>query len=253
MAIKLFKTTKFFIFIILLSCFTANAQAASFGDYIAGYHPYLNGKPYSKIPVVAYVRQNEGKWVHPTEQTKHPTVELTVEKDSDFAVFVLKLPDGRIFKTHSPLILGPDIEELYYGDFNNDGTGDFMGIKPYGGCGLGAENCAGLFAFSEKKDYFFVRVNTMGLGPDSLIIDPKTNKFRLIRTIFRQSAGTDNKIHSFFVHIFYKWEYSFFSPDPDMTPVWIQYLNKSNHEETKLLTQTLKEKAWYGTGLEATE
>ena len=228
---------------ILVFC-CANASAESFGDFIADYLPYLNGKPWPQFPITAYVKNKDDKWVHPSEPNNFPTVEEYHEGNSDFTVVALRLPDGRVFKTYNALVLGPYLAEVYYGDLNNDGIPDFIAIKPGSGNGLAAEYCTGIFAFSENNSYRFTRINTMGLGPSSIVIDPKSGKFRLIQTSFRQSQSVDGKTHSFFVHRFYKWEWAAFRPDSSLPPIWIQFLNKPNHEATKLLTSILKEKSW---------
>jgi len=48
----------------------------------------------------------------------------------------------------------------------------------------------------------------------------------------------------FWIHRFYRWEGVHFDENTDLSPVWIQYLDRPNHVPTKLLTPTLKQKAW---------
>ncbi len=230
---------------IIIALLSANAWGESFGDSMEKYLPHLNGKPWPKFKVTKYIENKEGVWSHPTSPKKYPTLEEIHQDDyNDFATVVLKLPDGRSFKTYNDLVLGPYLAEVYSGDFNNDGIPDFVAIKPGSGNGLAAENCIGLFAFSEGDGYRFTRIWTMGLGPSSLAIDPQSKTFRLIHTSFRQGTSTDNKVHSFFVHRFYKWDSGSFDLDPQISPIWIQFLEKPNHHSTKLLTPALKQKAW---------
>jgi len=217
----------------------------SFGDFMENYLPYLNGKPWPKFKVLKYIDNGQGVWVHPSDPKNFPTLEERhTDDNNDFATVVLRLHDGRSFKTYNDLVLGPYLAEVYSGDFNNDGIPDFVAIKPGSGNGLAAVYCIGVFAFSEGDGYRFTRLWTMGLGPSSLVIDPQSKTFRLIHTEFRQSGGTDKKVHSFFVHRFYKWEWGSFRLDSNISPMWIQFLEKPNHETTRLLTPSLKEKAW---------
>ena len=224
---------------------SANASGGSFGDFMADYLPYLDGKPWPEFKLIKYVKNEKGVWVHPSDPDKYPTLkEIHGDDYADFATVVLCLPDGSTFKTYNALVLGPYLAEVYSGDFNNDGLPDFVAIKPGSGNGLAAEYCTGVFAFSGNSYYRFARITTMGLGPASLVAHPTTKEFRLIHTSFRQSNSIDNKIHSYFVHRFFKWEYGTFRPDSSLPPIWIQYLFRPNHDATKLLTPRQKEKAW---------
>lgn len=54
----------------------------------------------------------------------------------------------------------------------------------------------------------------------------------------------NGQYHTFWVHRFFKWDNWSFRADPNIPPVWVQYLNQPNHEPTKLLTPTLKAKIW---------
>lgn len=222
--------------------------AASFGDtnqpLTAAYAPVLNGKPWPRFPVVTFVETASNIWVHPSTPKAFPTITEVHDPEADFATVVLQCPDGRRYKTHNAFVLGPYLSAVYCGDFNGDGKPDFAAVKPGSGCGLAGEYCTGVFAFSNADDYSFVRITTMGLGPHDLVIDPQTKKFRLIDTCFRQGEGTDGKVHSFWVHRFYKWDDSQFRLDEKLSPIWIQYLDRPNHEATKLLTPKLRAKAW---------
>ncbi|MBA4374445.1 MAG: hypothetical protein C0402_16470 [Thermodesulfovibrio sp.] len=230
------------IIMILLS---ATAWGESFGDSMEKYLPYLNGQPWPKFKVTRYIENKKGIWTHPTTPNKFPTLEEVHADDyNDFATVVLRLPDGRSFKTYNALVLGPYLAEVYSGDFNNDGIPDFVAIKPGSGNGLAAEYCVGLFAFSSGDSYRFTRLWTMGLGPSSLVIDPNSKTFRLIRTSFRQGSGIDKKSHSFFVHQLYKWDEVAFREDDKLPAIWIQFIEKANHTATTLLTPKLKEKTW---------
>jgi hypothetical protein len=119
-----------------------------------------------------------------------------------------------------------------------------MAIKPGSGNGLAGEYCTGIFAFSTDREFRFTRILTMGLGPHNLVVDPKTKTFRLIHTSFRSGETLDGRFHSFWVHRFFKWEDGAFRSDSNLSPVWIQYLNRPNHEPTKLLTTKMKAKIW---------
>lgn len=225
-----------------------SANATAFGStnewITADYTPFLNGKPWPRFPAVGFVETASNIWVHPLAPKQYPTVTEVHDPDSDFTTVVLKFPDGRRFKTYNEFVLGPYLSAVYCGDFNADGKPDFVAVKPGSGCGLAAEYCTGVFAFSHEGDYSFTRITTMGLGPHDLVIDPRTKTFRLIQTAFRQGESTDGKTHSFWVHRFYKWENLRFQRDGGIPAVWIQYLHRPNHEPTKLLTERLK--AWAG-------
>jgi hypothetical protein len=230
--------------LLLLVVLNAELRAATNETIVADYTPFLNGRPWPRVPVVAYVESTSNIWVHPVAPKHFPTVQEVHDADSDFATVIIRSPDGSAYKTYNDFVLGPYLAAVYCGDFNNDGIPDFMAIKPGSGCGLAAEYCTGVFALSWGRDYRFRRVTTMGLGPHDLVQDPKTRSFRLIQNSFRQSQSLDGQIHSFWVHRFYKWENLGFERDADLSPVWIQYLNRPNHEATKLLTPALRAKAW---------
>ncbi len=224
------------------------AGAACWGgtnEWIAAdYTPFLNGKPWPRFPIVGYVEGPSNVWVHPSAPKRFPTVTEIHDPDSDFTTVVIKFPDGRRFKTYNEFVLGPYLSAVYCGDFNGDGRLDFVAVKPGSGCGLAAEYCTGVFAFSHESDYSFTRITTMGLGPHDLVVDPRTKTFRLMHTAFRQGESTDGRTHSFWVHGFYKWDSLRFQRDEDIRAIWVQYLNRPNHEATKLLTERLKAKAW---------
>ena len=186
--------------------------------------------------MISYIEGKSNIWVHPFSPQKFPTFTEYLETDADFATLVLKFPDGRTYKSYNALFLGPYLSEVYSGDFNNDGMPDFMAIKPGTGCGLAAEYCIGVFAFSDGGGYRFTRVNTMGLGPKDLVLDPATKTFRLIHTSFHEATGMDGREHTFWVHRFYRWDAGAFRLDSNIPPVWIQYLQRPNHEPTRLLT-----------------
>ena len=217
----------------------------------ADYSPFLNGKPWPRFPVIAYVEAPSNVWFHPLAPKQYPTVTETHDADADFTTVVIQFPDGRRFKTYNEFVLGPYLSAVYCGDFNGDGRPDFVAVKPGSGCGLAADYCTGVFAFSNVSDYSFTRITTMGLGPHDLVLDPGTKTFRLIHASFRQGESTDGKTHSFWVHRFYQWDNLRFQRDEKLPTVWIQYLNRPNHEPTRLLTERLKSKAWAGAESEA--
>jgi hypothetical protein len=93
-----------------------------------------------------------GNRVHPLAPSQFPTVTEVHEADSDFTALIIKSPDGRLFKTHNELVLGPHLSAVYSGDFNNDDAPDFLAVKPDMGCGLAAEYSTGVFAFSNGRD-----------------------------------------------------------------------------------------------------
>jgi hypothetical protein len=211
---------------------------------VSDYIPYLNGHPWPQVPVIAYVEKASNLWVHPTDPAHFPTIQETSDPDADFTTIILRLPNGTVYKTYCDYVIGPGLSAVYMGDFNHDEKPDFMAIKPGGGCGLAWEYCSGVFAFSDSGDYRFTRISTMGLGPHDLVIDPVSKQFRLIHTSFRQAMSTDDQYHSFWVHRFFEWDGLDFHEDPNLPPIWIQYLNRPNHQATKLLTAKLKQKAW---------
>lgn len=231
------------ILAILVLFSLESVKAQSFGDFMSRYVPHLNGRPYPNLPVASYVNVSN-IWEHPSQPNKMAKVELRATTNSDITHVILRFPDGRMFTTQCDNGFGVWGEEVYSGDFNGDGLPDFMAIKGGTGCGLAAEYCTGVFAFSGQQGYRFTRIHTMGLGPQDLIIDPATKSFRLIHTSFCSAKSLDGRDHSFWVHRFFLWDGSGFQVDPKLSPVWIQYLNRPNHEPTKLLTSELKAKAW---------
>jgi hypothetical protein len=223
---------------------TTNILAGTNDTEVLSYLPYLNARPWPQIPTTKYVETTLNTWVHPTAPKKYPTVQEIADPDADFATVVIRFPDGSVYKTYNALVLGPYLSAVYMGDFNNDGIPDFRAVKPGCGNGLVGDYCIAVFAFSEGKDYRFTRTWTMDLGPENLVVDPKTKGFRFIHTSFRSVQTQDGRYHSFWVHRFFKWENDRFDEDPDLPPVWIQYLYRSTHEPTKLLTPEIKAKAW---------
>ncbi|HXB61110.1 MAG TPA: hypothetical protein VNU95_16175 [Candidatus Acidoferrales bacterium] len=234
---------RFFCLFILIFL-TVRVWAQTNETIVADYTPYLNGKPWPQVPVIAYVEKASNLWVHPTDPSHFPTIQETSDPDADFTTIILRLPDGTVYKTYNAFVLGPYLSAVYSGDFNHDGKPDFMAIKPGAGNGLAGECCFGIFAFSNQGSYSFTRINTMGLGPHDLVLDPATKEFRLIHTSFRQGLATDGTYHSFWVHRFFEWDGQNFREDSNLPPIWIQYLNRPNHQPTKLLTPELKAKAW---------
>src|SRR5437016_3611942 len=125
-----------------------------FGSFLSDYAPLRDGRPWPRLPLVMYTSASN-IWVHPTSPLSSPTVELRYDDDSDFASLLLRFPDGRVFKTYCDAAPSPFQEEVYSGDLNGDGIPDVVMIKPGSGCGLAAEYCTGVFAFSEDKRYRF--------------------------------------------------------------------------------------------------
>jgi hypothetical protein len=235
---------RLFFFAIVLLFWISRAMADTNETATLDYTPYLNGKPWPQWPVVAYVEAASNIWVHPIDPKHFPTMQEIDEPDSDYTKVILRLADGTVYKTYDNLGVGPEFGAVYMGDFNNDGKPDFMAIKGSGGCGLAGDYCTGIFAFSGGNDYQFTRVRTMDLSPEDLVIDSATKQFRLVQTSFRQADTPDGKYHSFWVHRFFIWNGNRFLEDAALPPIWIQYLYRSNHEPTKLLTPALKQKAW---------
>jgi hypothetical protein len=235
----------------------ATLHGIAFGGWetlVSNYTPYHDGRPWPRVPVIAYVESTSNLWVHPSAPKKFPTLQEVADEDSDFATVVMRLPDGLVFKTYNDRVLGPYLAAVYSGDFNSDGVPDFMALKPGTGCGIAGEYAVVVFAFSEKPaGYRFTRVRAWGPGPHDLVVDPVTRNFRFMHTILRTGTGTDERYHSFWVHRFFQWDGGKFEEDPKLPPVWIQYLHRPNHEPTKLLTPALKAKAWTeDSGFEAT-
>ena len=231
------------LLVILFALMQATADAQTFGSFLSGYAPLLDGRPWRRLQVLTYTNV-AGVWVRPTKPGDFPTVKLEVAEDADFATVAVRWPDGRVFKSYCDAAPSPFAEEVYSGDFNGDGLPDFLMVKPGSGCGLAAEYCTGVFAFSEDKHYRFTRIRTMGLGPHALVLDPAAKSFRLIHTSFRSAMSSDGRYHSYWVQRFFEWNGVGFQLDPKRSPVWIQYLTRTNHEPTKLLTAEAKAKAW---------
>jgi len=233
----------FSIAIFILVVGVIRAAPVETNDWV--YAPFLNGHEWPRIPFVSYVETKSNVWVNPTNSKISPSItECLQDEDDDFTTVVLKFPDGRTFKTYNNFVLGPYLSAVYSGDFNNDGVPDFLMIKPTAMNGIGGWYYIGVFAFSEGKDYRFTRVYSWGLGPESLVIDPATKTFRFIHTSFRQGKGLDGRDHSFWVHRFFLWSGGGFQLDEKFQPIWIQYLDRPNHEPTKLLTPESKAKIW---------
>ena len=203
----------------------ATGFGAATNEWIAAdYSPFLNGKPWPRFPITAFVESASNIWVHPSAPKAHPTVSEIHEADADFTTVVIRFPDGRIFKTFNELVLGPCLAGVYCGDFNGDGRPDFVAVKQGSGCGLAAEYCTGVFAFSDDNHFRFTRISTMGLGPHDLVMDPQTKTFRLVHSSFRQGESTDRRTHSFWVHRFYRLDDNLrFQRDENLPAVWIQY------------------------------
>jgi hypothetical protein len=232
--------------VVALACLGPQTLLAKWETLVSDYMPHLNGKPWPRVPITAYIETKSNVWVHPTAPLRYPTLREVRDPDADFTTVVMRLPDGSSLKTYNAAVLGPYLAAVYSGDFNGDGIPDFMAIKPGSGCGIAGEYCVGIFAFSSKgnNDYTFTRITTMGLGPQNLVLDPKTKKFRLIHTSLRQPKCLDGRYHTFWVHRFYKWEYGNLELDSALSPIWIQYLERPNHEATRLLSPKLKAKGW---------
>lgn len=211
---------------------------------LENYAPYLDGKPWPLFPITQYVETASNIWVHPSSPAKFPTVQEEFDTNADFTTVVIRCPNGDVFKTYNKFVLGPCLCAVYSGDFNGDGKPDFLAIKYGGGNGLAGEYCTGVFAFSENGGYQFTRVETTGLGFHDLVLDPKTKTFRLIHRSYRSGKCPDGRYHSFWVNRFYKWNGESFQEDDLLSPIWIQYLERPNHEATKLLTLELKQKIW---------
>jgi len=231
-------------YIILFALVSARIFAATNETLVADYMPSLNGHSWPQMPVITYVESVSNIWVHPSSPKKFPMIQEIHEENSDFTTIVMRFPDGSTFKTCNAFVLGPYLSAVYSGDFNNDGIPDFLFIKPTSGCGIAGEQYVGVFAFSEGKNYRFARINIWGLGPQNLVLDPKTKNFRFIHTTFKQGLCSDGQYHNFWVHRVFQWNGVAFQMDKSFPPTWIQYLNRPNHEPTKLLTPELKMKIW---------
>jgi hypothetical protein len=232
------------VFVPLLLWFSSAAFASTNETLVADYMPYLNAKPWPRFPIVRYVATSSNIWIHPVTPKKFPTVTETHDRDADFTTVVIQFPDGQRYKTYNQFVLGPYLSAVYSGDFNADGKPDFVAVKPSSGNGLAGEYSTGVFAFSDDSDYRTTRITMMGFGPHNFVLDPKTKAFRFIHTSLRQGKTLDGNDHSFWVHRFYKWGGYRFEPDEALASVWIQYLERPNHEPTKLLDSRLKAQLW---------
>jgi hypothetical protein len=217
------------------------AKTQTWSSFLSGYAPQLNGRTWPQVPLVTYTNISN-TWMNPKIPHESPTVKLSHSENSEFTTIVLQLADGRTFETNCNFSYASEV--VYSGDFNKDTIPDVLVIKNNGGCVIAGQNCTGIFAFSEGKNYRFARISSMGLGPHSLVLDPTTKDFRLMQTSLCGAYCLDGKPHNFWVHRFYKWNGKSFESAPNLPPIWIQYLNRTNHEPTKLLTPELKAKAW---------
>jgi hypothetical protein len=237
---------------LLLSIFLLSLCAEVLADTnevsLADYKPYLHGRPWPRWPMIAYVETGSNIWVHPTDPTHFPTLQEICDSDSDFATLILRLPNGTVYKTYDWNSPAFDLADVYSGDLNGDGKPDFVAVRYSGGCGLAADYCTGVFAFSDGdrngNGYKFTHIRSMDLSATDLLIDPATKQFRLVQTSFRGATSLDGRNHNFWVHRFYMWNGSSFITDSTLSPVWIMYLYRPNHEPTTMLTPELKQKAW---------
>ena len=231
------------LLVITITLLYETVRGQSFGSFVAQYAPILNSNEWFHLPLVAYI-STSNIWHHPKTPGKAPTLALRRADDSDFTILILRSPQGRVFKTYCDSAPSPFSEEIYSGDFNGDSIPDFMVVKPGSGCGLAAEYCTGIFAFSEGTDYRFTRIRTMGLGPHNLVLRRQDKTLRLIHTTFRSGKAKDGRYHSFWVHRFFEWNGVAFRQDDTRQPVWIQYLYRANRVPTRLLTPMLKASIW---------
>jgi hypothetical protein len=221
-----------------------HAWASSNDTLVADYMPLHKGHPWPCFAVVSYTEKASNVWVHPTSPDRFPSITEVGEATSDFTTVVIRQPDGTIYKTYNQQGLGPYLSAVYSGDFNGDNIPDFVAIKPGTGNGLAGEYGTAIFAFSEGTRYRFTRVTSMGLGPHDFVIDPASKTFRFIHSTFCRGYASDGRVHSFWVHRFYKWQEVRFQNDSGLPPIWIQYLEHPNHVATDLLTPALKAKIW---------
>jgi hypothetical protein len=229
--------------LVTLCLLHVTAKGQPFGSTLAAYAPLLDTNIWEHAQLVAYTNVAD-VWRHPTQANVKPTVELRSDEDSDFTTVTIRMPNGDVWKTYCDSSPSPFAEEVYCGDLNGDKIPDFMIVKSGGGCGLAAEYCTGVFAFSEGAGFRFTRVRTMGLGPGNLIVNRTTHSVRFVHTSFRCGKTTDGRYHSFWIHRFFQWNGVAFQQDSRLPPVWIQYLYRPNHEPTRLLTSALKAKIW---------
>jgi hypothetical protein len=103
------------------------------GDAETVYAPFLNGKPWPRFPVVAYVETESNVWVHPLAPKRFPTVTEIHDPDSDSTTTLIHFPDGRQFKTvnafTNQFVVWPFLSAVYSVDFNGDGKPDFVAVK----------------------------------------------------------------------------------------------------------------------------
>jgi hypothetical protein len=238
------KAVVWFCCLFVISLASGQIPPESHETLVDDYVPYLHGKPWPSPEIVRYV-ENSNVWVHPSSPKNFPTLQEVVDPDADFLTVLLRLPNGRVYKTYNELGQGPYIDVVYSGDFNGDGLPDFFVICPTTACGIAAEQRPGLFAFSNGTNgYSFTRIHGYGLGRHSLVLDPITKTFRFMHTNLCDAKGPDGSYHSFWVHRLFRWEDASMRLDSHYPAMWVQYLYRPNHETTKMLNSLMKAKAW---------
>src|SRR4051812_13485961 len=96
-----------FLCFILMMLLAAEVRAGTNETLVADYAPFLNGHPWPRVPLIAYVESTSNIWVHPSDPKRFPTIQDIREADSDFTTVVIRFPDGTVYKTYNDAVLGP--------------------------------------------------------------------------------------------------------------------------------------------------
>ena len=143
-----------------------------------------------------------------------------------------------------------DYEEvlLSSADLNGDKIPDFILRYDPHGCGLAAIGQTVTLVLSGKNGQRSHELYQFGFGPDSLVQFKRDGPWHWVVTDMLQlGAGVsrDRREHSYWVYRLFRIEGDSLKAEPvgvEGFPRWIQYLRRSNHAETTLLTKQQKRK-----------
>ena len=133
----------------------------------------------------------------------------------------------------------------YQGDFNQDGTPDYVLHFPSGGCGLGAEYHDRVLLLSTATSYVVLTEPTVDPGPEDFVRLLPGRGYQIVHTTFVYGeAGKDKRKHNY-------WAYHLLQIDGEKItlstadsrlPRWVLYTARPNHKDTNQLTQEQKKR-----------
>src|SRR5262245_32281220 len=89
------------LYMFALALFNPACSFAEWPTLVSDYMPRLNGQPWPRVPVIAYVETKSNVWVHPSDPKHFPAIREIAEDDTDFTTVVMNLPDGSVLKTYN--------------------------------------------------------------------------------------------------------------------------------------------------------